>query len=433
MASTDDPGGAAAAADARVHAQYEAFPYPARDPRDEAKRLVTGSPSRLAELTHFVFAGRRPKNRPLRVLVAGGGTGDGLVMLAQHLADDRAAGGAGGTITYLDLSTAAREIAEARIAARGLTGDVTFVTGSLMEAEALAPGPFDYIDCCGVLHHLADPAAGLAGLAALLAPGGGLGLMVYGTLGRTGVYPLQSALRRLTGEMAPKDRVAVARRLVERLPETNWFRRNPFLGDHKASDSGLYDLLLHNRDRAYTVPEILDWTAGAGLAVTGFQPPLAYDPRALIDDAELTRRIEPLPQAERWALAEELSGAQATHAFYAVPAAEAEARVARLPGPEADATGVVPVVVEIDGPALARRLGRQPLPATVGGRRLSLPLPPLAAPMLARIDGRTDLPGLYRVLKADRSDLGEAKFRREFDHLWRVFHGLGRMFLEIRP
>ena len=165
---------------------------------------------------------------------------------------------------------------------------------------------------------------------------------------------------------------------MERLPETNWFRRNPFLGDHKASDSGLYDLLLHNRDRAYTVPEILDWTAGAGLAVTGFQPPLAYDPRALIDDAELTRRIEPLPQAERWALAEELSGAQATPRLLRRAGRRGRGPRRPLPGPEADATGVVPVVVEIDGPALARRLGRQPLPATVArGAGSPCRLPPL--------------------------------------------------------
>ena len=34
-----------------VHAQYETLPYPPRDPRDEAKRLVIGSPSHLPEST----------------------------------------------------------------------------------------------------------------------------------------------------------------------------------------------------------------------------------------------------------------------------------------------------------------------------------------------------------------------------------------------
>ena len=35
-----------------VRDQYEAYPYPARDPRDEAKRLITGSPSFPVEMDH---------------------------------------------------------------------------------------------------------------------------------------------------------------------------------------------------------------------------------------------------------------------------------------------------------------------------------------------------------------------------------------------
>ena len=46
-------------ADDPVQAQYEAYPYPARDPADEAKRLITGSPSQLPEVNHYLFGGRR--------------------------------------------------------------------------------------------------------------------------------------------------------------------------------------------------------------------------------------------------------------------------------------------------------------------------------------------------------------------------------------
>ncbi|MBT3495074.1 MAG: class I SAM-dependent methyltransferase, partial [Rhodospirillaceae bacterium] len=66
--------------DAKVQAQYEAYPYPAREPGDEAHRLITGSPSHILEIEHFVFAGGRAGD--LRALVAGGGTGDGAIMLA---------------------------------------------------------------------------------------------------------------------------------------------------------------------------------------------------------------------------------------------------------------------------------------------------------------------------------------------------------------
>ena len=53
------------APDAALAAQYEAFPYPARDPREEAKRLIVGSPSHLREIDHWVFGARRPASMPL--------------------------------------------------------------------------------------------------------------------------------------------------------------------------------------------------------------------------------------------------------------------------------------------------------------------------------------------------------------------------------
>lgn len=169
-----------------VTEQYDAYPYPARDPADERTRLVIGSPSDPVEIDHFLHAGRRDWARGFRALIAGGGTGDGLIMLAQRLADAKVPF----EITYMDLSVATRRVAEARAAVRGLTS-IRFETGSLLDAPDL--GRFDYIDCCGVLHHLPDPAAGFRALRAALAPGGGMGVMVYAPYGRSGVYPLQEA------------------------------------------------------------------------------------------------------------------------------------------------------------------------------------------------------------------------------------------------
>ena len=212
-------------ADEAVRDQYEAYPYPARDPRDEAKRLITGSPSRLAEVNHYVFGGRMDFAKPLRVLVAGGGTGDATVMIAQQSAD----AGCPAEIVHLEPSDASRKVAEARIAARKL-GGVRFAGMSLLDLPGSDLGPFDYIDCCGVLHHLDDPAAGLKALTGVLAPEGGMGLMVYGELGRTGVYPVQDLLHAITGDETPQQRVVTAKALLKVLPPTNWLRRNPVRG-----------------------------------------------------------------------------------------------------------------------------------------------------------------------------------------------------------
>ncbi len=56
---------------------------------------------------------------------------------------------------------------------------------------------FDHVVCTGVLHHLADPDAGLRALRDVLAPSGTLNVMVYAPYGRAGVYMLQDYCRRL--------------------------------------------------------------------------------------------------------------------------------------------------------------------------------------------------------------------------------------------
>jgi len=376
--------------DARVRAQYEAYPYPSRDPADERRRLITGSPSHLLEIDHYLFAARRDPARRLRVLFAGGGTGDGTIMLAQQLAER----GAAAEITYLDVSTAARAVAEARARARGLDS-IRFVTGSLLDAPAL--GRFDYVDCCGVLHHLEDPAAGLAALVAALDDEGGIGLMVYGTYGRTGVYPLQHLLRLLAGPEADDGaRVALARRTVAALPETNLFRRNPFLADHLGSDAGLYDLLLHSRDRAYRVPELLALLDGAGLRPVTFIEPARYDPATYLTDAVLLKRVAALDDRARWAAAELLSTAMKVHIVYAVKAGRPDPVVASM------SDDAILALRDLDGAAVARSIKPgAPLVARFDGVQHRLPLPRLAGAILARIDGRRSVAALRALVRAE--------------------------------
>ena len=418
---TSDPG----MTDDTVKAQYEAFPYPARDPRDEAKRLVVGSPSHLLEINHYVFAGRRDFGRPFRVLFAGGGTGDGTVMLAHQLAER----GVPAEIVYLDLSTASRAIAEARARQRRLSG-IEFRTGSLLDLPSLGLPPFDYIDCCGVLHHLDDPAAGLAALASALAPGGGMGLMLYGALGRTGVYHVQAILRALAGDLAIRERPAFARRLLEQLPRENWFNLNPFLGDHRTGgDAGLYDLLLHERDRAFTVPEIVDLLSGAALAPAAFIEPARYEPASYVNDPQIRRRLAGKSWLERAALAELIAGNMTKHVVYAVPAARAADAVAR-PTPES-----VPVFREADGQQLAR--GLRPaatLRAQFETIMLRLPMPALAPAIASRIDGIASLAAIQRDLQANvQASLDWPAFLAQFEPFYAAFNGINQLLLRFPP
>ncbi|MCP5366348.1 MAG: class I SAM-dependent methyltransferase [Hyphomicrobiales bacterium] len=414
--------------DDAVRLQYETYPYPERDPADEARRLVVGSPSHLLEMNHYVFAGRRDFAAPFRALVAGGGTGDAAIMLAQQLAD-AGPGRVEGRVDYVDLSQASRAVAEARARARGLT-NIAFHSLAIEDLPDSGLGPFDYVDCCGVLHHLADPAAGLRALAAVLADDGGMGLMLYGEYGRTGVYPVQDLLRRLGGDDPPAERVALARRLLADLPATNWLRRNPGLGDHlDGGDAGLYDLLLHPRDRAYRVMEVADLAAAAGLRLTAFVDPLRYDPEALVTDPRLRRRLAALPWIARCAAAEALAGNLRKHVFYLVKAGH--------PGPAvADPAdgAAVPCWHQVDAAALVAGMGSgQPLSAQVDGLTLRAPLPPLAKAIAGRIDGHRPIAAIEAQVRDLNPALDAAAFARQFAELFRAFNGFGKLFLRVPP
>jgi SAM-dependent methyltransferase len=385
-----------------VARQYEDLPYPERDPEDERKRLILGSPSHPVEMDHCLWGGRRDWSRPLRVLVAGGGTGDGLIQLAAVMA------GAGrvADITYLDLSQAARTVAEARARVRGLTG-IRFETASLLDAPDL--GRFDYIDCCGVIHHLPDPAAGLAALETALAPGGGIGLMVYAPLGRSGVYPLQQAFGALLDGLSPKDRVARAREILARLPPGHPFRTNPNLVDHEQGDAGFHDLLLHSRDRAYAIDEIAGMLTAAGLGDLRPALPALYDPAPITGDVPL--RADPVA---RMALAERLRGDIKTHVLYAgrtdgtLPVPD-PADMALIPHLRAPATALAQAV---------RRDGR--VSVTLGSERRAVAVDRSAAAVLERIDGRTPLAGLAAALRLD-----PVAFAAIWRPVWRALEPLG--------
>ena len=392
------------ATDIRLAAQYEAYPYPKRDPREEAKRLVIGSPSHLREVDYWVFGATRPQSLPLRALMAGGGTGDATIMLATHLA--RA--GRPGSVTWLDRSAAALATARARAEVRGLA-NILWEQGSILDLPGSGLGPFDYIDCCGVLHHLPDPAAGLAALVSVLAPGGGVGLMVYAPHGRTGVYMLQDALRRLAPpDQPPAARLEVARRVMRHLPQTAWLRQNPYFGDHvNGGDAGLYDLLLNPRDQAFSVGALLDLLRGAGLTATCLMEPHRYDPATWLPDPKLRAAAAALAPAAAAALAEDLTGNMSTHVVYATRTTEPP----RMQDPRA--SDCVPIAREMPAEELARAIGPDgTLMMNFDGLRVPLPLPPLAGAILRQIDGIRPLGAIATALAANGADAAT------FDRAW---------------
>jgi len=310
-----------------VREHYEALPYPPRDPAEEKTRLVRTWLDDLAMINHYCFAGKQSFRDHFRVLVAGGGTGDSTIFLAEQLRRTNA------EIVHLDISRQAIEVARARAKVRELV-NIAWVNESLLSLPGLGLGEFDYINCLGVLHHLDDPDAGLRALRAVLKESGALGVMVYAQYGRTGVYQMQELLRKIN-ERAPdrQARLRNAREVLAAAPPTNWFLRGEELfPDHRIwGDAGIYDLLLHSRDRAYTVPELYEWIADRhgmhvelsypGRGLSAYLPELVVAPQ----QPGFLASLKALPPRTRHEIAELLSGCVIMHAFYATNSPEAAA------------------------------------------------------------------------------------------------------------
>ena len=76
---------------------------------------------------------------------------------------------------------------------------------------------FDLIVSTGVLHHLADPQAGMKAVAGCLRPDGAMGVMLYAKYGRIGIELLQADFRDL-GLGQNESSIALVRQTLSLLP-----------------------------------------------------------------------------------------------------------------------------------------------------------------------------------------------------------------------
>ena len=410
-----------------VNDQYEAYPYPEVDPDSENLDPIDVTPGHLLEVIQYAFAGHLDYDRPLRILSAGGGTGEASLMMAQQMT----ALGLAGEVVDLDISEASHGLSKRRAERRGIT-NINYRHGSVLDLDVAETGLFDYINCSGMLHHLPDPVLGLTRLASVLSPKGGIGVMVYGEYGRTGLYHLQQSLRLLDQGETLSDKLAFTRDLIGHLPPNNWLLRNPVLGDdhNNLSDSEVVDRYLHSQDRAYTVPQINAWADTCNCEVETFVPPGRYDARIYLIGAEAAPRVTGLAPAQNAELAELLAGDMHKHTFYLRPKPEAKAA---LPSPTDPAS--IPVLRNRDAAGLAAKL--QPglgFHEAHGGLQLEFPLNEYAAPIIALMNGQRTLHDIHVALEQGGVELSWSGFLKEFGYLYEVMHRhLYRLFLTRPP
>lgn len=307
----------------QVRAQYEDYPYPPMNPQDEKKRLLVPYPEGFPYIGHYCFSGKKDPRENCRYLVAGGGTGDAAIALAEQLREHPSS-----TVTYVDISQASQKVARERARLRGLEDRIEWHHGSLLDVKKMGIGEFDYINSSGVLHHLADPKAGLNALVSVLKTDGVLSLMLYAKYGRLAVYQMQEALRLLNkGIEDQQEKVESTKVILDALPNSNWLFNSPpvIISEVQGGDIAIYDLLLHSQDRAYSIPELYDFLDNSGLKLIQLfsddftQGKKLYTPEYYIRDEKLLARAKALPVPEQQALAELLNGKICKHTFYAAP------------------------------------------------------------------------------------------------------------------
>jgi SAM-dependent methyltransferase len=249
--SDNDAMAARAAIAARVAAFYESNPYPAPVDDIVAYRRRWDDRRRLAE-SHLFWAGE-PYRDDRSILVAGCGTSQ-----AAHYAVrwPRA------QVVGIDVSAKSIAFTEELKRKHGLVN--LEVRQLELERTAKLGRRFEHVVCTGVLHHLADPDAGLRALRDVLAPGGAMHLMVYAPYGRAGVYMLQEYCRRLgigwsAGEIG--DLIETLKALPADHPLAPLLRNAPDF----ASNEGIADALLHPCDRSYSVAQLMEFLDRADL------------------------------------------------------------------------------------------------------------------------------------------------------------------------
>ena len=417
-----------------VREQYERLPYPPCDPEDDNRRLVTTWLDDLPMVNHYCFGGAQSFARGFRVLVAGGGTGDGTIYLAEQLRATDA------EIVHLDLSEASINIARRRAEIRKLE-NIRWVHDSLLSLPRLGLGEFDYINCVGVLHHLADPDAGLEALLSVKKPSGALGVMVYGTYGRTGIYQMQSLLRMISGDAATiPAKLEIAKEVLQHLPSSNWYSRGrtPNGDDVALGDAGIYDLLLHSRDRSYTVQELYAWFADqhglhleftdVGCGRSSYLPQMVAGPQTPRYLSGLSAR----PLREQYAIAELLGGRLDLHSFYATASAGSVA-------PYGD-PAMIPFFYHepVTGPEISALIHRnQASPLVINhahtGVRMAIDPGKYGKFIMKYIDGKRTFADIFALVKAEdkfrKSPPGDDELFADFKCLYDFFNAIDRLLL----
>ena len=225
-----------------VRQHYEENPYPRHRSESMFKPLHI-------QVVDDAYRGK------LDVLIAGCGTGKHLLSSYNFYGS--------ANFTAIDISKASLSYAKRKLIEFNIDDKVQLYHCDILEADKVG-GPFDYIECCGVLHHMEDPLAGLKSLSALLKPGGAIKLALYSRMARQSVYDVRDFIQK-EGFQPTAEGIRACR---EKILETNFSSETAFpiyqWRDFK-SLSECRDLMFHEQEICYDLIEVEELLDAAGL------------------------------------------------------------------------------------------------------------------------------------------------------------------------
>ncbi len=244
-----------------VRRQYEEFPYPpvpflALPSRRQGERLSYERGCRKAY-------GQERSHKDIRILVAGAGTLEALVVAQAH---PRAA-----EVLAVDLSAASLRILEKR-------DRLARIVQAFLKPWRRRPAPirtlrtdllewnpterYDYILASNLLQHVPDPAALLRRLASWLKPEGVLRIVTYPKASRIW---MRETSRYLRSQGVRAGDVTDARRAIERLPASHPVRSCFESQPERFTPTGLTDAFFHACENPLSPLEWREACATAGL------------------------------------------------------------------------------------------------------------------------------------------------------------------------
>jgi hypothetical protein len=242
----------------RVAELYETFPYPPvglfsgffQRIRWEERQTLNYKALFGTSFGSVEGAAERP-----RILVAGCGTFEPIVVALAN---------PGAEIVAVDLSGRSIQLLKRQAKIRGCAGRIFALQADIQDLPD-SLGTFDFIVATGVIHHLADPLAGLRALVAHSSERAIFRFMIYSYWGRALLYAAKNLALEL-GIESPKE----FRKMMESLPPRHPYRVYFHLYADSTTDTGISDGFLHPCDNAFTAKALRETLLKTGLEAAFF-------------------------------------------------------------------------------------------------------------------------------------------------------------------